>query len=138
MIERLHGPHLGVQRTIARSKNTIYWPGLRNDIKKKIDNCEACLKYKTANQKEPLQQHPIPYYPYQRVGADLFQWNNRNHLITTDFFSNLFEVDELHSTTASSIISLLKRHFARNGIPEVLVADGGPQFNTELHQLAEE
>lgn len=56
---------------------------------------------------------------------------NKDYLITVDYYSDYFEVDRLHSKTGSSIISKLKDHLARHGIPDTdtLVSDNGPPFN---------
>lgn len=54
---------------------------------------------------------------------------NKDYLITVDYYLDYFEVDRLHSKTGSSIISKLKAHLARHGIPDTLVSDNGPPFN---------
>lgn len=38
----------------------------------------------------------------------------------------------LTSTTSSSVITVMKRSFARFGIPDSAVSDNGPQFSTEF------
>lgn len=77
-------------------------------------------------------QHPIPTYPFQRIGSDIFQLDGNNYLVTTDFFSNFFEINDLgKNATGSNVISKLKKIFAKNGIPDAMVADGGPQFNNQ-------
>ena len=35
------------------------------------------------------------------------------------------------STTSKAVISKLKQHFARHGIPDKVVLDNGPQFNLD-------
>jgi len=50
--------------------------------------------------------------------------------VTSDYFSDFFELDHLRSTTSVSVIRKLKAHFARHGIPEQLVTDNGPQFSS--------
>ena len=52
--------------------------------------------------------------------------------MTTDYFSDFFELDldYLRSTSSVSVIRKLKAHFARYGIPEQLVTDNGPQFTS--------
>ena len=48
-----------------------------------------------------------------------------------DFYSNYFEADSLiKDKTATEVIQVLKRHFARHGIPNRLVSDNGPFFNS--------
>lgn len=54
---------------------------------------------------------------------------DKDYLITVDYYSDYFEVDRLDSKTGSSIISKLKAHLARHGIPDTLVSDNGPPFN---------
>ena len=72
--------------------------------------------------------HEIPSRPWQRVAAHLFEHAGRTYLVTTDYFSDFFELDHLRSTTSTSVIKKLKVHFSRHGIPEQLVTDNGPQF----------
>jgi len=46
-----------------------------------------------------------------------------------DYYSNFFEVDYLTDSTADIVVTKLKAHFARHGIPDTLVSDNGPQFS---------
>ena len=48
-----------------------------------------------------------------------------------DYFSNFWKIDHLHDTKASTVIKKLKCHFARHGIPDILISDNGPQFACE-------
>ena len=50
--------------------------------------------------------------------------------MTVDYFSNFFEMDELSSATSREVIDKLSNHFARYGIPELFITDGGPQFGS--------
>ena len=52
----------------------------------------------------------------------------RNYLVTVDYYSNFLEVDYLFTTTTKQVITKLKGHFARYGIPLQMVTDSGPQF----------
>ena len=48
--------------------------------------------------------------------------------MTSDYFSDFFELDHHRSTSSVHVIRKLKAHFARHGIPEQLVTENGPQF----------
>mgnify|MGYP000329688368 CR=1 FL=1 len=48
-----------------------------------------------------------------------------------DYWSNFFEVAEIHRNTAQTVITQLKVQFARHGIPEVLISDNGPEFDNQ-------
>ena len=68
---------------------------------------------------------------WAKLGCDLFEFDNRNYLITVDYFSTFFEIDRLEHATAKYVIKKIKAHFARYGIPEVLVSDNGTQFTSQ-------
>lgn len=129
MLEKLHSSHLGITGTRRRAAECLYWPNMNNDIKEFISQCETCRSMEVANAKMPLTPHDIPDRPWSKVGVDLFTLNNINYLILVDYFSGYFEVDELSQTLAINVIQKMKYHFARYGLPEVVVSDNGPQFS---------
>jgi len=80
----------------------------------------------------------IPSRPWERVGVDLFTFDNKDFLITVDYLSNYWEIDKLKNTLVSTVILKLKSHFARYGCPDQVVSDNGPQFDCqEFRKLAE-
>lgn len=62
---------------------------------------------------------------------DLFSFKGKEFLITVDYYSNFWEIDQLAITSASTVITKLKNHFARYGCPDTLVSDNGPQFTSQ-------
>ena len=67
----------------------------------------------------------------------MFTWNNKQFLVTVDYYSRYFELDELSSTTSNAIIKRLCHHFGRHGIPQTLISDDGPQYvSEEFRQFA--
>jgi len=71
-----------------------------------------------------------PNQPWQRVAADLFELEEKPYLVTSDYYSNFFELDHLRSPSSVCVIRKLKAHFARHGIPEQLVTNNGSQFTS--------
>ena len=56
-------------------------------------------------------------------------------MITVDYYSQFFEVDFLKDDlTSTNIISKLKAHIARYGIPEKIISDNGPQLVSKEFQ----
>ena len=89
-------------------------------------------------QKEPMIPHPVPSRPWQTIAADLFEFQGKEYLVTTDYYSNFFEVDELDTQTLKEVIEKLKCQMARHGIPDQLRSDNGPQFSSyEFKQFTE-
>lgn len=60
--------------------------------------------------------------------------------IMVDYYSDYIELDSLNgSTSANSVIRAMKRQFTRHGIPDELITDNGPLFEShEYSRLARE
>ena len=77
---------------------------------------------------------PLPKHPWEKVATDLFQLNS---LLVVDYFLRYPEVIKLSSTTSKAVISSLKTIFSRHGVPQVLMSDNGPQFDSsEIKEFA--
>ena len=73
-----------------------------------------------------------PSRPWEKIGVDLFSFDNKDFLITVDYFSNYWEIDKLNNTLATTVVLKLKSHFARFGCPDQVISDNGPQFASEV------
>ncbi len=122
-----HG--LGGLGAKARAATAVWWPGINKEIVNKVQQCPECAKNQVPA-KEPLISTPLPDYPWQMAGVDLFELNNKQYLLLVDYFSRYPEVRELKSTTSKVIIQHLKSLFSHHGIPEILRSDNGPQFSS--------
>ena len=101
-----------------------------------VKQCHTCVK-RARHYKEPMIASDFPDYPWQRVGADLFQLNRINYLVVVDYFSRYFEVVKLTSTASCAVIEAVKNIFSRYGIPETLISDNGPLFSaTEMKDFS--
>ena len=118
MLSRIHTGHMGIEK----------WKQKARDIEETVGKCYTCLEHRPSNSKDPMISHMSLDRAWQTLGMDLFTWNNEQYIITMDFYSRYFELDKLHSTTASAVIHKLKATFARHGIPETVISDKGPQY----------
>jgi hypothetical protein len=107
MLDHIHLSHLGVTKCILKARQVLYWPGMSRDIENRVMSCEVCRKYSRNNFKEPLKQHEVPEYPWQKIGCDLFEYNGSKFLITTDYFSKYVEVFKVNNITAETVIRVL-------------------------------
>ena len=130
MVARAHSSHLGVDACVRRAREVLFWPGMAQDIRDKIQTCDVCNDFAAKQQKEPLMTHKIPETPWAKVGQDLFSLQGENYLVTVDFYSDYMEVDHLSDTTAATVVETTKSHFARHGIAD-MVTDNGPQYTSE-------
>ncbi|CAI5660683.1 unnamed protein product [Oreochromis niloticus] len=130
IIARLHSTHLGVEGCLRRARECVYWPGMNEQIKTYVTKCDICRSVDYRQQKETLVPHEIPTRPWAKVGSDLFMFDNKDYLITVDYYSNFWEIDYLPDTKSTTVIRKLKAHFARQGIPDIVVSDNGPQYTS--------
>ena len=65
------------------------------------------------------------------VGVDLFVLDGQSVFIAVDYYSGYFEVQDMGSTTSTSVITVLKAWFSRHGIPVTVISENGPPFNSE-------
>ena len=128
MLEETHKSHQGLQACLRRAREVFFWPRMSAQLKDLIDKCSICQSVKPEQASEPLQPHPVPDRPWQRVATDLFTFENRNYLVLVDYYSNFIELDYLADTSSQTVIHKLKIHFARHGVPDYVVSDNGPPY----------
>ncbi|XP_063951721.1 uncharacterized protein K02A2.6-like [Lytechinus pictus] len=128
MVEKVHRSHLGIEACIRRARDTLFWPGMAAQVREKVEQCPTCNSMKPKQQKETMMSAEIPSRPWKVVGQDLFHVNNKDYLVTVDFYSDYWELDQMDATRAGDVAQCTKQHFARYGIPERVITDNGPQF----------
>ena len=94
--------------------------GLVSQIKLEISSVSHMLSEMYPSL-EPIIASELPDYPWQKVGADLFELEGVKYLLLVDYFSRLIGVVKLKSTTSTTIITVPKIIFSRYGIPERLM-----------------
>ena len=127
-LQKVHEGHKGIIRS-RMMKTSVWWPGISKHVSDFIQNCPVCAQ-DTEPQKEPLIMTPLPDYPWQMVGSDLFRIHNDHYLLTVDYFSRYPELTRLSTTISAAVISTLKTTFARFGISETVRSNNGPQFDS--------
>ena len=91
MLKRLHVSHQGIEATLRRARQTMFWHGMAVDVKQNIANCNKCRKDTPEQTKETLHSHSIPDKPWKKVAMDIFTHKSINYLVITDYFSDYFE-----------------------------------------------
>ena len=81
MTKAVHDSHMGVEKSLQRAKDIMFWPRMTADITDYVLNCNVCLQYRLSNIKEPLVSHEIPDRPWQVAGTDVFTFDNKDYLV---------------------------------------------------------
>ena len=126
MLEKVHSSYLGVEKTKQRAPDVLFWPGMATEIHSTIASCPICATNHPSYPKEPLLPHNTPSCPWQKIATNIFTWDSKNYLITVDYYSRFFEIDQLTTKTSSAVIRKLSAQFAGHSIPEVVISDNGP------------
>ena len=83
--------------------------------------------------------HEVPQRPWEKVAVDLLTEDQKDYLVTVDYYIGFGELDRLHTTDSGAVVRKLKAHCARYGSPCQLVSDNGPQFvAAEFQKLSKE
>ena len=138
MLDRIHEGHMGREKCKRRAREHVYWPNMNQDIDSLVEKCGTCQSMRYAQPREPLLAHDKGDAPYEKVGCDLFYFQNKTYLIVTDYYSHYPEIALLSSESSSQVIVKMKSIFARWGIPGTVMSDNGPQFaSLEFRQFAQ-
>ena len=125
-----HSSHIGLGGCLRRLRKCMFWPGISAQMKDFVGQCDVCLTHRDSQVQEPLLQHEVPSHPWAQVAADICFYSGRALLVVVDYFSNFIEVDSLSSETSKSMIRGLMAIFSRFGVPDTLVTDNGPCFDS--------
>ena len=127
-----------MEKCRARAGSVMYWPAMSNDIHEMIAKFSSSLKYRRENQRESLTHHEVPLLPWQKLGADIFEYGGSAYLLIVDYFSKYPEVCLLQGKSAIAVISHFRTVFARHGLPDILCADIMPFDSSEMIKFAAE
>ena len=103
-----------------------------------IKRCERCIRFKTKQEKAPLENIEASY-PMELVHIDYLTIESNktekdiNILVVTDHFTRLAEAFVTPSQTSSVVAKTLwDKYFMYYGIPEKILSDQGRNFESSL------
>ena len=123
---------LGHDKTLGLLRETCWFPGMANTVKKFVETCRPCLAAIPATQQEPLKPTMLPDHAWQHVHADFKGPIGKRYYLHTfiDQFSKYPVVEVCNSTSWSHMEPQLDRVTGMIGNMEVLVTDGGPPYSS--------
>ena len=131
VLQALHSAHQGESMMKARALNSVFWPGLVNDLSKTRSNCESCHKIAKSNPAAPPADPPQPEYPFQQISSDYFSYKGNNYIVTVDRFTGWPDVVR-GDGGSDNLVTELRRLFVTFGIPKEISTDGGPQYKSDV------
>ena len=67
VLQQIHSGHFGIEKSKARARAAVYWPGLSVDISDMISKCDKCSSLQRKQQKEPMLPREISLFPWQHI-----------------------------------------------------------------------
>ncbi|XP_062698443.1 uncharacterized protein K02A2.6-like [Aedes albopictus] len=131
MLKLLHANHSGIVRMKQLARRSLFWFGLNADIENFVKLCQACLKTAVVPKPESNSSWMLTTRPFSRIHADFFYFDSKTYLLVVDSHTKWLEIELMkYGTDAGKVIKKFTAIFARFGLPDVLVTDGGPPFNS--------
>ena len=132
-MQMLHSEYMGISKTKNLARYYVWWPKIDEDIENLVKSFKPCQLNRNDPEKHSSHSWQCPSKPWERIHID-FCGSFRNHmyLIVVDAYSKWPEVIRMSSSTSTSeTTKVLLSLFSRNGLPDKLVSDNGPQFTSD-------
>ncbi|XP_039140528.1 uncharacterized protein LOC120277749 [Dioscorea cayenensis subsp. rotundata] len=141
--EGICGQHMGARALAAKVLRAgFYWPTLRDDASKKVKKYDKCQRF------APIQKVPTSMFksdieptPFAKWGLDLLgpfpqaTGGRKFLMVATDYFIKWVEAEPLATITSKKIESMVwKDIIYRFGLPRILIADRGKQFDCDSYK----
>lgn len=129
--------HTGQFKTFKRVSSNYYWPKMKADICRYVQNCIICLEQKPEQKKTPglMSTRPQASRPWQVICMDLVGPLPKTSkgfvyiLVITDCFSKFPLMFPLRSALGKTIATLVEEQiFLLFGTPAAIICDNGTQF----------
>lgn len=131
ILKLLHANHGGMVQMKKIARRAVYWPDMNSDIESFVKRCGPCAQMEIVPKPKDKGSWIPTTRPFSRIHADFFYFQGKNFLLIVDSFSKWIEVEWIRTKMTATIIN---RKFAsliaRCDLPDVVVTDGGPPFNS--------
>jgi deoxyuridine 5'-triphosphate nucleotidohydrolase len=141
-----HCGHFGIEATLARAKQRVYYPGMSVDLKNRVRTCGNCLQKVTKTDNKAGAHVPRrSSYPGELIYIDLigpYEPSSEGFkycLTVEDAFTRFAQIYKLRSKEAKEVARVLtQEHIATWGCPQAVHSDNGKEFtNAVFKELME-
>ena len=133
------GRHSGNLGTYQRLKGSFFWPRMKREVEKWVQQCDVCMRSKVENCKTPglLQPLPIPEQAWQHILMDFIEGLPKSQgyegiLVVIDRFTKYCHLLALPSKyTAQSVANMyFDNIYKLHGLPLSIVSDRDRLFTS--------
>ena len=131
--------HMGAENTYFRLRNSHWWPGMEQDIKDYVRQCDKCQKRKTGKDQDTASSARILPKPFHHIGIDVMGplprtlTGKRYIILAIDFFTKWPEAVAVEDADAQTVVKFLHQDIiCRHGVPAEITSDRGTEFLNDL------
>ena len=132
--------HFGQTATVQRAQSRFYYPGMSQDLKRRVADCGDCLvKRGKVKVRDGPHNPQRAGYPNQKIYVDLIgplpeTWQQEKYLLSVeDGFTRHANAYPLHNKEAATVARVLIDEYCCDyGFPEAIHSDNGKEFVNEL------
>lgn len=126
--------HRGINECYLALSRKYYWPKMKDQITKFINECTVCGQAKY--DRNPIRPHfnvvPPATKPFQVIHMDLFTVQGEKYVTLIDVFTKYGQAYHLRDGTAVSILQALLQYCTHHGVPLTIITDNGTEFTNQL------
>ena len=100
ILKLIHEGHLGLNKCKLHTKETVYWPGLNDQLEKLVLNYELC---KSKQEPSLSLGQEVVLYLWTKLATDIFHFEGASYLLVVDYSSRFSFVHKLTSMTGQHI-----------------------------------
>lgn len=131
---RFENNHPGIEKTYMELKGKIYYPNLKKEITKFINNCLICnFKLERNPIKLPFEKTDTPRAPHEHYHTDIWYLDRSTTYVTMiDKFSKYAMIEEVQDRTPLQLIKSYIKLFMYMKTPKNLTLDNETSFRSAL------
>jgi len=142
MLSTLHFTHYSHETMMKQAQGKIFWPGMREDLKAKYENCAECQRNKNSeaeSNNEVLQKNMFDnFMPGQRVQVDFAVKGCQNYMSMVCALTGFIKVFKTPNQSTKECIKCNREWAALYGMPYAIKVDSGPAFRITFEKELEE
>ena len=119
--------HQGETKYLLLPRQSVFWPGITNDIKQSVKDCDTCNKYQTQQLKLPLMSPDLPTR-LQKLGPDIFEFKGLNYVTIVDYYSGFPVIKLISDKLAETVCNHFTSVLAEYGLTSIIIPDFGTLY----------
>ena len=135
MLRELHSSHLSDTSMLNLAKSKLYWPGLKEDLRRVYKSCDECLTNsisKPAASYEVIPTSMQVLQPNEIVHLDYCEVDGKDILIVKCKSTGHNWARITPNKTGETTIKMFERYITTFDRPCICVTDHGPAFSSNF------